>query len=115
MENSLLLSAAGLLSGLVSFAVEIAMLVVALGPVRKHRPEASALLASSAGLQLLTTMLYYPATIILPRTLAIASYGMIFALIGLCTTLLRGTAAALLIVGILRLVTPVNRDPTRYG
>jgi hypothetical protein len=115
MENTLLMAVSGLFSGLVSFLLEIALLVVALGPVQKHRPEASTLLATSAGLGLLTTILYYPATMLLPSLLAPDSMRMGFALVGILTTLLRGTGQVLLLLGVLRLAVPVSRDPTRYG
>jgi hypothetical protein len=110
MESvSLLVTLNGLLSGVVRFLLEIALLVVALGPVHKHRPEASLLLAGAAGIALMTTILWYPATWFLPGNAAA------YAVIGMFTTLLNAMSQVLLLLGILRLAVPVNRDPTRYG
>jgi hypothetical protein len=116
MENaSLLLTASGALSALVSLLLEVALLVVALGPVQKHRPEASTLLAAAAGLNLLGTIVYYPASILMPRLFAAGGYAAGYAMLSLFTTLVRGTSGVLLILGLLRLAVPVSRDPTRYG
>ena len=116
MENTtLLLTASGAFSGLVSLLLEIALLVVALGPVQKHRPEASMLLAGAAGLNLLGTLVYYPASMLIGRLFASGGYGAGYALLSLVTALLHGTSGALLLFGILRLAVPANRDPTRYG
>jgi hypothetical protein len=115
MENTtFLMTISGAFTSILSLFLEIALLVVALGPVRRHRPEASMLLAGAAGLNLLATIVYYPATMLMGRMFPVGNYGAGYAALSLLMGLVRGTSGVLLIFGILRLAVPVNRDPTRY-
>jgi hypothetical protein len=115
MGDTFLLTLSSAFSGIVSLVLEIAMLVVALGPVHKHRPEASMLLAGCAGINLLSTLFWYPASFLLPRVLGVGGYAGVHVVLSLFTTLLHGTSGVLLIVALIRLAVPASSDPTRYG
>lgn len=114
MESSLVLGLTGLFSTLISLGLEIALLVIALGPVQKHRPEATMPLVGSAGMSLFVTLIWYPATTIGARSFDPADYRTVMALLSLFNAGLHGISGFLLIVAILRLVSPRNTDPTRY-
>ncbi len=55
-STSLLVTASSFITGTISFILEVALLVVALTVVRKRRADAGALIAASAGLQLVLTV-----------------------------------------------------------
>jgi hypothetical protein len=114
MGDTLLMSLSVVFSGVVSLVLEIAMLVVALGPVHKHRPDASMLLAGCAGINLLATLFWYPASFLLPRVLGVAGYAGAHTVLSLLTTLLHAASGVLLIVALIRLAVPANPDPTGY-
>ena len=114
MESSLVLSLPGLFGTLIALGLEIALLVVALGPVQKHRPDAAMPLVGSAGMNLFVSLIWYPATTIGARSFAVADYRSVMAILSLFRAVLHGISGFLLIVAILRLVTPQTTDPTRY-
>ena len=109
-----LLWISGFFSALVSFVLEIGLLVVALGPVRRHRPEASMFLAGAAGLELFVTAVRFVAPPVLAYVIGASSYMAAQAVLVLFTTLVYGASGVLILLGVLRLAVPANRDPTRY-
>lgn len=106
-------------STMLSLAVEIALLVIALTTVRARRPAATAPLAAGGGIlaiaTLLQTLVY---SFILP---AVAGggpdYRVFLAIAGLFFTLVRTVGWGAILFGIVKLAGPdgAPRDPTRYS
>jgi hypothetical protein len=114
-SSSLLLGLSSLFGTLVSLALEGALLVLALTTVRRHRPEASLLLAASAGVTLFGSLTSFVAYPLLARFFSPEDYVKATAVAGLFFTLLRATSGVLLLAGLVRLATPpASEDPTRY-
>jgi hypothetical protein len=106
-------------STMLSLAMEIALLVIALTTVRSRRPEATLPLAAGAGIHLgatvLQTLVY---SFILPALAASGpDYRTLLAVAGLFFALLRTVAWGAILFGIVKLAGPggAPRDPTRYS
>jgi len=109
-----LLWVSSLFGGSVSLALEIGMLIIALGPVSKHRPDASLFFVGAAGLNLFVRLLRFVATPLLIHFVGVPGYVTANAAISMLATFLYGASGVSILLGILRLAIPANRDPTRY-
>ncbi len=106
-------------STLLSLAVDIALLVMALTTVRARRPDASFPIAAAAGIftiaTLLQTLVY---KLILPAVAARGpDYQAFLAVATLFFSLVHTVGWGALLFGIVKLAGPAGapRDPTRYG
>jgi len=108
---------------LLALAAEIGLLVIALAMVRPRRPDAAMMFAIAAAVNILCTLLWPVFTTFVTPLLrggsgSASSIGATYAVFGLFMTLLRTVGWALLLFGIVKLVSPppgAPRDPTRYG
>ena len=106
----------GTVAGTVNaLAIEIALLAVALGPVRRHRPDVSGLFVGAAMVLLVSTLampvVYAGASLLAARSMGAESIVRANTLVGLLFTALRAGGSALIIAGIARLATPRRHDP----
>jgi hypothetical protein len=106
----------GTLGGtVIALAIEIALLAVALGPVRRHRPDVSGLFVGAAVLLLVATLsmpfVYAGASLLAARSAGAESVMRVNTLVGLFFGALRAGGSALMIAGIARLATPKRHDP----
>jgi hypothetical protein len=113
-----LVSAVGTLAAL---ALEITLLVVVLTTVRRHRPDAAAVLAGSAGVTIFSTLassfFYVVAARLMDRASGgIDAYMTVQAAFSAAMIIVRGLAAVLLIIGLARIAAPPRAvgDPGRY-
>jgi uncharacterized membrane protein len=111
MNGSLLSTVVSLVSGTLSFIIDVSLLVVALTIVRKRRADAGLLIAASAGVQLFTTITIRIAYAVM-GSVGSSSYREVAALIQLGGTFANTLAAVLLILGIVKLAdgAPENRS-----
>lgn len=106
----------GLVGGAIGLVLDLALLAIALGPVRRHRPELAGLFGIAAVIAAITT-LASPFVYVASSYLSIASAGdaaatvRTSALAGMVVTLLRAVSFSLVLAGIARLATPARRDP----
>jgi hypothetical protein len=97
-------------STVVSLAVQIALLVVSLTVVRRHKPQAVALLASSFGIGIASTLVSvvaYPllATLMTSTSGGIDKYMMMQSAVGVGFALVHMVSGVLLILGLVKLAT----------
>lgn len=109
-------AAIGTLGGtVIALAIEIALLAVALGPVRRHRPDVSGLLVGAAALLLVSTLampiVYAGASMLAARAAGPEALVRTNTLVGLFFGVLRAAGSALMIAGIARLAAPRRHDP----
>jgi F0F1-type ATP synthase assembly protein I len=102
MNGSMLSSAVSLISGSLSFLLDVSLLVVALTIVRKRRADAGLLIAASAGVQLFTTITIRVAYAVMAST-ASSSYRELAAIIQLGGAFANAIAMVLLILGVVKL------------
>jgi len=114
MSSSIWTWVSSLVGGLLSFGLEVALLIVALTTVQKRRPEAGALLAAAAGVQMAATILAPLAFVFAARTSSSIGYIERSALIQLGITALRAVGGGLLLVGIARLAADPKDAPLPY-
>ena len=109
--------ASSVVGTLIALVLDFALLAVALGPVRRHRPELSGLLATAAlvlaGGTLCAPALHAIAPMVAMRgsdsttsSIVIAQTG-----VGLLLTIVRVTGTAMIIATIARLAVPARHDP----
>ena len=106
-SDTLLVSISSGLGILISLALYVALLVVALTVVRKANGTASALLAGSAGVSLVVTILSPIAHMGAARAGAASDTLAIMAVLNLALMLVRSAGFVLLLVGIAKLATGV--------
>lgn len=116
LESLGIIAAAGSLIGtLVALALDVALLAVALGPVRRHRPDVSGLLATAAVLLALTSLcapaLGMVGSVVLARTEGPGSMVAMQTAIGLFFAVVHAAGFAMVIAGIARLASPARHDP----
>ena len=108
-------AAGSLFSTLITLAIDVALLAVALGPVRRHRPDVGGVLATAAVVLLLTSLcspaLSMGVSVVMARAEGPASVVMAQAAIGLFLSLLRAAGFAMIVAGIARLASPARHDP----
>lgn len=111
MNGSLLSTVVSLVSGTLSFLLDVSLLVVALTIVRKRRADAGVLIAASAGVQLVSTISIRIAYAVM-ESMGSSSFREVAALIQLGGTFANAVAAVLLILGIVKLAdgAPENRS-----
>ncbi|AKF09624.1 hypothetical protein [Sandaracinus amylolyticus] len=101
---------------LLSLVVDVGLLLVALGPVRRHRPDVSGLLATAACILALST-LCAPVLIAIGPMISAAAGASLDSTIALTTAtsffigLVRAAGFAMVIAGIARLASPRRHDP----
>lgn len=103
--------AGGVVSFLVGLGLQLALLVTVLTVVRRHRPTAVPALASSFGINLLSTILgvlssYVLTPLVIARGGGTESYMRYSAASSVGFALVHGFAGVLLIVGLVKLATP---------
>lgn len=103
-----------------TFALEVAFLIVILTSVRPKRPDAAMPLLAAAGIGLFVTivgsLVHSFVTPAIVRSGSHESIATIYAVIGFIFTLFRLVALAALLFGIVKLANPPRpNDPTRYG
>lgn len=110
-----------LVGGAISFAVQLTLLVIALTTVKRSRPDAAMLIAGSAAVHLFTNIGGRVLMAAVPYMLSASSVsgiGASYALVSLVMTLFNAVGWALLIVGIVKLASPLpgegRVDPTRF-
>lgn len=113
---------ASAVSTFLAFAVEVALLVIALTYVRSRRPEAVAPLALGAGILLVPTVVWPIVTsLVMPAvasSLGSGGIGSAYAVMSLLFAIVRTAAWAAILFGIVKLASPPGgapRDPTRFG
>jgi hypothetical protein len=102
MNGSMLSTAVSLVSGTLSFLLDVSLLVVALTIVRKRRADAGLLIAASAGLQLFTTITIRIAYAVM-SSVGSSSFREVAALIQLGGAFANAIAVVLLILGLVKL------------
>ncbi|MEP7126011.1 MAG: hypothetical protein ABJE95_34080 [Byssovorax sp.] len=113
MNGSFLSTAVSLVSGTLSFLLDVSLLVVALTIVRKRRADAGLLIAASAGVQLVTTIGIRIAYAVM-GSVGSSSFREIAAVIQLGGAFANAVAMVLLILGIVKLAADEpsgNRPP----
>ncbi|UJR86925.1 hypothetical protein [Sandaracinus amylolyticus] len=101
---------------LLSLALDVGLLIVALGPVRRHRPDVSGLLATAGCILALSTLCAPMLFAIGPMiaSTAGASLGSTVALTtatSLFVAIVRAAGFAMVLAGIARLASPRRHDP----
>ena len=113
MSDSILSSAVSLISGTLSFLLDVSLLVVALTIVRKRRADAGLLIAASAGLQLFTTIAIRIAYAAM-ASMAASSFRGIAPFIQLGGAFSNAIAMVLLILGLVKLASDAPANPSPY-
>ncbi len=105
-----------------AFAVEVALLVIALTYVRPRRPDAATALAVGAGILVIPTVVWPILTSLLVPAMASGmgsgGIGSVYAVFSLFFALVRTAGWAAILYGIVKLATAPGgppRDPTRFG
>ena len=117
--DSIVHTLVNIFSSLIWVGCDVALLIVALGPVKKANAEASNWIAISAGVGLFTTFVSniwsYGVTSML-RSSSMDSYMTYSTVFSLFMTIVRVIGFAFLLLGVYKLATPGNQkiDPTRY-
>jgi hypothetical protein len=115
-STSLLVTTSSFITGSIAFILEVALLVVALTVVRKRRTDASALIAASAGVHLVLTVVSPIAYALIARTTGVgSSYVEMSVLLQLGFTVFRAVAMVLLILGVVRLASDPSPSASPYG
>lgn len=114
-SSALFMGAASAFSLLLNLAVLIAFVVVVLTVVRRHRPDAVALLIGALALEFLLTCVSYAASLILPQIAGwlggVARYAEAQAVNVFVFALAHAATRGLLLWGIVRLARPAD-EPT---
>jgi hypothetical protein len=112
MNDSILSTVVSLVSGTLSFLLDVSLLVVALTIVRKRRADAGLLIAGSAGVQLFTTITIRIAYAVV-GSMHSSSTRDVYSLLQLGGAFANAVAVVLLILGIVKLAsdTPEGRSP----
>jgi hypothetical protein len=100
------MTVSSLITGSLAFILEATLLVVALTIVRKRRADAGALIAASAGVQMLITLLTPIAYAVIARLAGGSSHLEMSVFLQIGFAVLRAVGAVLLILGIARLADP---------
>ena len=116
LESVGLIAGIGSLVGtLIALALDVALLAVALGPVRRHRPDVSGLLATAAVILAVTALcapvLQTGSSLVLARLAGARSMVAAQAAIGLFVSIVRAAGFAMVIAGGARLASPARHDP----
>lgn len=114
MNSSMLSSVVSLISGSLSFLLDVSLLVVALTIVRKRRADAGILIAASAGVQLFASITVRIAYAVM-ASLATSDYRELSAVIQLGSAFANAIAMVLLILGLVKLAQDApnnNRSPS---
>lgn len=104
-----------------AFAVEVALLVIALTYVRPRRPDAATALAVGAGILVIPTVVWPILTSVVPAMASRMGSGgisSVYAVFSLFFALVRTAGWAAILYGIVKLATAPGgppRDPTRFG
>jgi hypothetical protein len=110
---------ASIFSSMLSLALAVGLLVIALTTVKRARPDAMMPLVAAAVIQIAATFLHNILyDFLYPALLHGESIRDVYALTSIVMTLIHAVATAALLFGIVKLATPpsgVPRDPTRYG
>lgn len=113
---------ASAISTFLAFAVEVALLVIALTYVRSRRPEASVPLAVGAGILIIPTVVWPIVTSLLvpsvATSLSSSGIGSMYAAMSLLFALVRTAGWGAILFGIVKLAGPPGgapSDPTRFG
>lgn len=109
MSDSILSTVVSLISGTLSFLLDVSLLVVALTIVRKRRADAGLMIAASAGLQLFTTITIRIAYAVM-ASMAASSFREIALVIQLGGAFANAIAIVLLILGIVKLASDAPND-----
>jgi hypothetical protein len=103
-----------LISSSLAFVLEVALLVVALTIVRKRRADAGALIAASAGLQLVTTVTIPIIYAGIGRLTTGSGYLEMAAVVQIGLAFFHAISAVLLILGVVRLAADPKDSPSLY-
>jgi hypothetical protein len=114
-STSLLVTASSFITGTISFILEVALLVVALTVVRKRRADAGALIAASAGVHLVLTVVSPIAYALIARLAGTGGYLEMSVFLQLGFTVFRAIGTVLLILGVVRLASDPSPTATPYG
>ncbi len=104
-------------SSFLAFAVEIALLVIALTSVRARRPEATPPLVVGAVLMLIPTVLWSILTAVASNFMAASDTRIVYPIFTLLSALMRTAGWAAILFGIVKLAGPLSgapHDPTRF-
>lgn len=110
MNDSLLSTITNLVSGTLSFLLEVSLIVVAMTIVRKRRADAGLLIAASAGVQLLTTIAIRIAYAVM-ASMAVSSFREVDAVIQLGGAFANAITMVLLILGVVKLAQDAPSNP----
>ena len=113
---SLIAMLGSIVATLMSIGLDVALLFVALGPVRRHRPDVSGLLATAACI-LLASAVCSPVLFAIVPGLASTAGGSLDSAVAVSTAtsllvaIARAAGFAMVLAGIARLASPRRHDP----